>query len=146
MPSLFTGKGIIVLIFIVIISILIKTYDIRINDLGRSVAPFNLMWQKDNQTPSEVSEVMFECRQENKVTEQMSLNYRIELNSYCMIQKGFIFSPRGNGNYLNWCGGSRDKTVACLFYDGKIILNQQGEVVWKKTGAEVRIDEEGIVK
>lgn len=56
-----------------------------------------------------------------------------------------FFDASNNGNYRNWCH-LETKSVACLFYDGKIILNQQGQVVWKKTGAEVRIDEEGIVK
>ena len=134
----------IVIIFVAGFYIFLKLIDFDIEDMGRSTTPFNLQWYQEGKIKENVSNDLMQCRQFNSQY-KVSFKIGIDMDSLCMIRKGYKFSPRGDGNYRNWCH-LETKSVACLFYDGKIILNQQGQVVWKKTGAEVRIDEEGIVK
>lgn len=136
----------IIVVFIIGFYIFLKLIDFEIADLGRSLAPDEKSWKKADISLGMQHEDIFICGNNYEKNYQKNINFAFNIFDLCMIKKGYEFLPRGDGNYLNWCDGSRDKTVACLFYDGKIILNQQGQVVWKKTGAEVRIDEEGIVK
>jgi uncharacterized protein YxeA len=104
------------------------------------VATNNLIWEKYAIDNGEKNTDLVECAQlYSKKYNQFGSNYSYFVYNICMIKKGYRFVPKPNG-FPDQCE-FKHNAVGCALAKGEIYLDNQGRVVWRKTGEEARVDD-----
>jgi hypothetical protein len=104
------------------------------------VAPNNLIWEKNYIDNQEKNRDLLECAQlYSRAYNQFGSNYSYIIYDICMIKKGYDFVTKPNG-FPNQCE-FKHNAVGCALSKGEIYLDNEGRVIWRKTGKEVKVDD-----
>jgi hypothetical protein len=101
-----------------------------ITDIGKPIAPIDLMWTKGPGSHVEVDLALRDCgRKIQQNTELMrgTAKARSDFNDICMLQKGFKFVPKPEG-WANRCNSQMfPDSIACKSVRGEYQLSTPGE-------------------
>ncbi len=120
--------------------------NINMNNLNKFNAPASAFipsskqsWMKNGTSSIETEKQSIEC---SKWSQKNYYDHKSRYISYqiCMLKNGYIYTTKPIG-FSNQCVGFMYNLPSCLSSRGEIYLNNEGRIVWRKTGKEIKVDD-----